>query len=128
MEKSIKRISVMPYVKGVLLATSISIVGVLVLAFVYRLTGMSDNAIRAVNQIIKVVSIFFGVIACLKDNKKLGFAKGSLIGFFYTIVTYFVFSLLSSSLTFNMSFVFDLIFGSAIGSICGVLAVNLGKK
>ncbi len=128
MEKVAVKNNIMPYIKGVAVGTGLSVVGVLALAFIYRLTGISDGMIRIINQLLKVASVFFGTLVCVREDRKKGLMKGSIVGICYTLATYIVFSLLSSSMAFNLSFVFDLLFGGVMGAICGVLAINMYKK
>lgn len=128
MEKTLNKNKAIDYIKGVSCAVLISIVGVLVLAFIYRLTGIGDFVIKIINQVIKVVSIFVGTMVCTKNDKTKGLLKGGIVGFFYTLVTYLVFSLLSSTFSIQINFVYDLLFGIIMGSICGVMCVNSQKK
>ncbi len=114
--------------KGTLLALSVAMVMILLFAFVLRFTSVSDKLIAPVNQVIKGVSIFFGVIAGLKKHKTKGLVNGLLIGLGFTVVAFLVFSLLDGAFVFDRTFFNDLIFGSVIGAICGIICVNLKKN
>lgn len=114
--------------KGTLIALSISLVLVLVFAFLLKFTNISDNAIAPVNQVIKGVSIFLGVFIGLRKCKELGLVSGLLIGFIYTLVAFLVFSILSGSFTFDLSLLTDAVFGAVIGAICGIISVNIKKS
>ena len=127
MDKAVKDNRGLPYIKGIGYGVAISIAGVLLLALVYRMTAMSDITIKIINQIIKVLSIFVGVMVCMKGDRSKGLIKGGVVGLCYTLVTYIVFSLLSSSFSFGLNFIFDMIFGVIMGCICGVIGVN-GKN
>ena len=48
-------------IKGVVAGLATALVGILIFAFVLRFTSISDKIITPVNQVIKGVSIFFGV-------------------------------------------------------------------
>lgn len=126
--KSEKNTSLFCIVKGVLIGLCVALVGILLFAFILRFTSVSDKIIAPVNQVIKGVSIFLGVFVGLKKIKKNGLLFGFLIGLFFTIVAFLVFSLLDGAFNFDRTFVNDLIFGSVIGAICGIICVNLKKN
>lgn len=115
-------------VKGVSIGLCVSLVGILLFAFVLRWTAISDKVISPVNQVIKGVSIFFGVFFGLKKHKKNGLLSGLLIGFLYTISAFLVFSLLDGAFCFDKTLLSDIIFGTIIGAICGIISVNLKKN
>ncbi len=114
--------------KGTMIALCISLVLVLVFAFLLKFTNIPDSAISPVNQVIKGVSIFLGVFIGLKKCKELGLVSGLLIGFIYTLLAFLVFSILSGSFTFNITLLTDIVFGAIIGAICGIISVNIKKS
>lgn len=114
--------------KGVLVGLCVALVGILLFAFVLRFTNISDKIISPVNQVIKGVSIFFGVFIGMKKHKSNGLMSGFLIGLLFTVVAFLVFSLLDGAFVFDRTFLNDIIFGSIIGSICGIICVNLKKN
>ncbi len=118
----------MAIAKGVVVGLCVSLVGILLFAFILRFTSISDKVIAPVNEVIKGVSIFFGVFIGLKKYKKMGFLNGILIGFLFTVVAFLVFSLLDGAFCFDRTFVNDMLFGSIIGAICGIICVNLKKS
>lgn len=122
-----KKGNVKPIIKGVLVALAISLVAILLFAFLLRWTNISDSLIAPVNQVIKGVSIFLGVFFGLKKVKRNGIINGLIIGFLYTIVAFLVFSLLDGAFCFDKSLLNDILFGTIIGAICGIICVNLKK-
>jgi len=114
--------------KGVFVGLCVSFVGILLFAFILRFSSVSDKVIAPVNEVIKGVSIFLGVFIGLKKHKKMGLLNGILIGFLFTIVAFLVFSLLDGTFCFDRTLVNDIIFGSIIGAICGIICVNLKKS
>ena len=116
-----------PVLKGVLIALCISLVAILLFAFLLRFTNISENLISPVNQVIKGISIFLGVLFGMKKVKENGILNGLLIGFLFTIVAFLVFSLLDGQFVFDKTLLNDIIFGSIIGAICGIICVNLKK-
>ncbi len=113
--------------KGSLSAVSISLVSILIFALIIHFTGLSESFIMPINQVIKIVSIFVGTLLALKTNREQGFIKGILIGLFYTVIAYVLFSILSSSISIGVTSLNDLALSSLIGGISGVIVVNLKK-
>ncbi len=114
--------------KGSLIALCISLILVLVFAFLLKFTNIPDSIIYPINQVIKGVSIFLGVFISLKKTKELGLVNGLLIGFIYTFIAFLVFSILSRNFSFDITLLTDIVFGAIIGAICGIICVNIKKS
>lgn len=119
---------VLSITKGVFVGLAVALVGILLFAFVLRFSSVSDKIITPVNQVIKGISIFFGVLFGLGKQKRGGLVKGLLIGFSFVVVAFLVFSILDGAFVFDKTLFTDLLFGSIIGSICGIICVNLKKS
>lgn len=113
-------------VKAIFLTVIISLIGVLIFAFVVKFADVSDIAIKIVNQFIKVVAVFCGCYFSLSGNK--GLIKGVVAGLISCALLYLIFSLLSGTELLNLKTLIDLLFVSAVGGISGVIAVNLRAK
>ena len=114
--------------KGTLIALCMSLVLVLIFAFLLKFTNIPDTAITPINQVIKGVSIFLGVFIGMKKTKELGLVCGLLIGLCYTLLAFLVFSILSGGFVVDITLLTDLIFGAVIGAICGIICVNIKKS
>lgn len=114
--------------KGALFALSFSLIAILIFAFLLRFIAIPDSAIKPVNQVIKILSVFFGVFMGLKKSKEMGLISGLVIGLLYTIIAFVAFSILDGGFSFSISLINDLLFGSITGAICGIIAVNFRKK
>ena len=111
--------------KGVLCATAVSLVGVLLFALVIKLFSLPSSVIFPVNQVIKAAALLFGCFFGV--GREQGLFKGSLIGFFSMLVTYFLFLFIGGVQNFSPLFLLELLFGAVIGSLGGILAVNIRK-
>ena len=80
--------------KGALISLLISIIGILVFALFLKFVDISDGWIMPINQIIKVISIFFGVKVMLKNYSGAGLIKGLVLGVLYNFLAFIVFSIL----------------------------------
>lgn len=115
-------------IKGSLIALCISLVGILIFAFILKFASISDKSIRPINQIIKGVSVLVGVFVAMRKVDKMGLVGGLLIGLVYTILAFVVFSLLDGNFEFNLTLLNDLLFGGIMGAICGIIAVNVKRR
>lgn len=116
-------------IKGALCALSVSLVLILIFAFLLRFIAIDDEAISPVVQVIKGISILTGVLIALKSVSEMGFINGIIIGLTYTIVAFVCFSMLDGfNFEFSKTLLNDIIFGSIIGGISGIIAVNMKKK
>lgn len=115
-------------IKGSLIALCISLVGILIFAFILKFASISDKAIRPINQIIKGVSVLIGVFVAMRKVDKMGLIGGLLIGLVYTMLAFVVFSILDGNFEFNLTLLNDLLFGGIMGAICGIIAVNVKRR
>lgn len=110
-------------IKAVCVALSAALIGILIFAFVIKIATLPTQAVKAVNQFIKVIAIFCGCFFCLKEDK--GLIKGAITGTAFTCVIYLLFLLIDGS-AFNLPFFWaDLAFGLVVGAISGVVSVNV---
>lgn len=113
--------------KGSLISVCVSLVAILLFAFIIKLTGMSKGLIKVINQIIKIVSIFLGTFFILRKTGQKGLVTGIIVGLLYTTIAFVVFSILNGKFAFDITLLIDIIFGVAMGAICGAICVNLKK-
>ena len=114
--------------KGCLFALCFSLIAILIFAFVLRFIEMGDMAIKIVNQIIKTLSILFGVFICLKSEKDAGLIKDLFVAVIYTIVSFLVFSILSGAFSFGTNLIFDVLFSIVIGFVSSMLVISISRK
>lgn len=113
--------------KGSMLSVCVSLVLILIFAFIIKLTSMSDTLIKPINQIIKVVSIFFGTLFIVKKVNQKGLITGAIVGLLYSILAFVVFSILNGGFSFDITLLIDILFGAISGAICGIICVNMKK-
>ena len=119
---------VLDVIKTVVVAVLISMVSALVFALIVKATDVGDTAISYVNQGIKVVSMLVACLLGFKRGSSGGWLKGLISGLLYVVTSFLVFSLISGSVSFeNLSWV-DFLTGAAVGTICGVISVNVKKS
>lgn len=120
---------VLKLIKGALYALCVSLGLILIFAFLLRFIAIDEEAISPIVQVIKGISIITGVLIALKSVGEMGFLNGILIGLSYTIIAFICFSMLDGfNFEFSKVLLNDVIFGSIIGGISGIIAVNMKKK
>lgn len=111
-------------VKGSLIAVSVSLFLILIFAFLIKIFNIPDYLIKPINQVIKIISVFIGVLFALKKFPQKGLVSGMLIGVIYTILAFLIFSFLSGKFTFSFTILIDVLCALVIGGLCGVFFVN----
>lgn len=117
---------ILQILKGVIISTTISLMLILLFAVFIRFININEKLILPINQIIKILSLFIGCLFALRKSNK-GFIKGLLIGVFYALFSYLIFSFLSGVMNFSLTSITDILFCGIIGGICGVFVVNVIK-
>ena len=112
-------------IRGTFTAIITTLIGILIFAGIVKIACLNTNVIKAVNQFIKVLSVFLGCFFSLKD--KGGLIKGAIIGLVCAVVTYLLFSLIGAEISFGTTFLVDLLFQTVIGAIFGIITVNVRK-
>ena len=107
--------------KGVLISICVSLVGIFAFALVLKFVNIGDLAIKIVNQVIKILSVFFGVKVALKKDKSRALIKGLVVGVLYTVLSYFIFSLLVATFSFGLNLIYDILFLGIAGVLSGVI-------
>ena len=113
------------FFKGLLIGVSVCLAAILIFAFVLKFAEISEGWIKFINQVIKLFGITAACLVGVKGEK--GFLKGAAIGLAVVAVTYLLFGLISGSLTFGVSTLFEAGYGLICGSLAGILAANLKK-
>jgi len=113
--------------KGTLVAVSFTLILILIFALLIRFFNISDSWIFPVNQVIKVISLFAGVIASIKMSYEKGFIKGILLGISYYLLSYIIFSILQGTISFEMSNIYDFILTTMMSGLIGIIVVNIKK-
>lgn len=112
--------------KGAFISLVLILAGILIFAFIVKICNLDSNVIKAVNQFIKAIAIFFGCM--LSVVGKHGFVKGLFVGLAAIVFTYLVFHLFGGGSSFGIKTVVDALFTSVIGAVSGIVAVNVKEK
>ena len=108
--------------KSVILSVLITLLSVIVFAFIVKRAGLTTTVIKSVNQFIKTVSVFVGCFFVIKG--RLGVVKGAVSGALYALIIALLFFLFSKTSYPTFSLAIEVAFCLIIGAISGVVAVN----
>lgn len=107
--------------KGLLLAVAATAALVAVFALVISLLELSDGVIRAVNQAIKLLSVYIGARAATPSGGTRTLLKGAAVGALYMAVGVLVYSLLTPQPLGMAGYLADVMLGAAFGALIGLV-------
>ena len=113
--------------KGIFISLLISLTCILIFALVIKFVGVPQNLIQPINQIIKFVSILFGVKSMYRHSTSKNIFTALLLGGIYTLLALLIFSILNKNFTFEMTMLTDMLFGAVAGFISGVIVKVISK-
>lgn len=116
-----------PIWKAVAASTILTIALVLIFALVLKLGAVGEGSIPMVNQVIKVCGILLAAFfATRKDGRKT--LRAVIAGVLYIMFGIAVFSLLDGQFIFAPSMLWDVLMGTLIGLLAGMLFSRASSK
>ena len=114
--------------KCCLLGIVITLLGIVILAFVLKFVDLSSVAINYINDIIKGLSIFIMMLCIKKRNSEKLLIKSVFAGIIYAVLCFLIFSILNGSFILDMAFVYDLLFSIAVAVLVTIIINVLKRK
>ncbi|MBQ8522948.1 MAG: TIGR04086 family membrane protein [Clostridia bacterium] len=130
MKEKLKKINlseITPILKVSLIGVVVSILLVLLFAFVLKFVDLSSGTISLIDQIIKVLSILVAIVVLNKQDGNGLLVKSLITGAIYSVITFIVFSILNGGINFSVAILTDIIFSALVGGVCAIL-LNIIKK
>lgn len=115
-------------IKSALLGVVVSVILVLVLAFVLKFVELSDSVITIFDEIIKIISMFIAVINMVKKSPYKILFKSALLGAVYILLTFILFSALRGSYIFSLGLLIDVVLGAVVGIIIAIILNVFSKE
>ena len=112
---------------SLVVAILFSLVLVLFSAMLFKVFGFEAKLVTVFNVVIKILSILVSIIVCFKTPVD-GWIRGIVFGLLFIFLSHVLYGIISSNLTFGVSFFLDLGLGAVSGLVGGVLSVNLKKR
>ncbi len=113
--------------KGTLISMVFTVAVILLFALIIKETGLSDNVIAPVNQIVKIAGIVGAAFFAIKGVLEKQWLLGGLSGMLFIVLSYFIFSLIEGMFG-NVALLFsDMLMGLLIGMVFAIIIANFGK-
>lgn len=119
---------ILQMIKSSVIGVVVSILLVLLLAFVLKFIEIPDRVITIIDEVIKIVSIFVAVISLVKKSPYKILFKGFLVGALYSVLTFVVFSALGGSYVVSIATIIDVVLGGVVGAIVAILLNVFSKE
>ena len=114
---------VFDFLKGLIVASLLSLGLIVLFAFCLKWFSLSDNVILPITLLIKMISVVIGSLIAVKGDSK-GLLKGVLFGLIYILFAFVIFSFLAGTFNIGLSFLLDIVAASLLGGIVGIIKVN----
>lgn len=131
MKEKLKKINigtVVNVLKASLIGVIVSILLVLLFAFVLKFVELGSSIISIIDQIIKILSIIVAVISLNKSIDANLLLKSLFVGAVYSILTFLVFSILNGGVMFGVGIFSDILFSALVGGASAILINTIKKK
>ena len=107
--------------RGVIIGACVTIVGVAGFALLLNWWDASDNAITAVNQVVKFVSILAGVTSAMQGGERGSVLRAACVGVLYMALGIVCYALLMGQSPRLTAYLADLGMGLAAGGLFGMI-------
>ena len=114
--------------KGLLIAVALTLIGIVCFALLMQAVKLSDTAVSAFNQVLKLAAILLGVGVCVGRGGVHGASRGALLGLLYMALGVGLYALLSDQALAWMAYAADIGMGIAAGGLGGMVFSNLPIK
>ncbi len=111
--------------RGLGVAVLATLAGMALLAGAVMIGDVSDDALLALNQALKILSILLGALAAVGLGGRRGLALGALVGLLYMVLGYGLYCLLDGKLAPPALLASEFALGTLAGALSGALAANL---
>lgn len=115
----------MAVLKGLIAAVGVTLPGMVIIALLVVYASLTDGALTALNQILKLTAIFFGAYRAVGRGGTRGLALGGAVGLIYIALGYGVCELWDDALLTGGMLALEFLAGLAIGGVSGALTANL---
>src|SRR5699024_3882620 len=113
------------WLKGLILSYAISFTLIIIVSLLLHFTSLRENKLSMLNNIIMIISISIASIYLSIKIKERGWLNGFLLVFSYYVVIILINFIADMSISINLIVGNKLISVSLMGSIGGMIGVNL---
>lgn len=112
-------------IKGVLYALVIAIILSLILAMIMSKVDFSEPVLNVIYVVISCVSLVIGAIISVKSYGSKGWILGFTVGIIYYIALYLIGIILGGDPHFGMYEFYRLLMSIGVGTLAGMIGINL---
>lgn len=114
--------------RGLLAAVAATLAGMLLLAAAVIYLDVTDGALAALNQLIKLFSVVLGARLAVGVGGERGFVTGAAVGLLYMALGYVVYWRLGGALFSAAAMLLEMLVGLAVGAAAGAVCANLRPR
>ncbi len=114
--------------KGTLISMVFTVAVILLFALIIKETGLADNVIAPVNQIVKILGIVGASYFAIKGMTEKQWLTGGLAGLLFISLSYLVFSLIEGMFGSVALLFSDMLMGLLVGMVFAIILANFGKS
>ena len=114
--------------KGLAAAIGITLAGMLLIAAAVIFTDISDNFIRALDQILKICAVSPGTLIAVGRGGERGLLTGAALGAAYAVAGYIIYMLLGGYGFDIVALMGEMTVCIAAGALSGVICANMAPK
>lgn len=111
--------------RGLAAAIGVTLIGMLILAALVVWAALSDTALGALNQTLKLIAIASGVLCAVRPGGERGLVKGACVGLIYIALGYGICAIFNDLLVTPSMLALELLMGLGVGALCGTITANL---
>ena len=114
--------------KASVFAVLLTVVLFLLAALVLLISGVDDEVVPLIVQVVRIVSIGCAGIICGRNAPKMGWLAGIIAGIVYVILTVLIGLLFFDNFSFDKILLMDVVTGGIAGFISGIIGINTKKR
>lgn len=108
-------------VKAALIASVLTILLIVIYAFILHQGWLSENTVSMANSLIKVIGAVIASLLVVRRCERLAWLYGALAGVVYVLLAFVVFSLLTDTFTLSLALLSDLGVGFLAGMVTAMV-------
>ena len=114
--------------RGLLAAVAATLAGMLLLAAAVIYLEVTDGALAALNQLLKLFSVVLGARLAVGVGGERGFVTGAAVGLLYMALGYVLYWRLGGALFSAAAMLLEMLAGFAVGAAAGAVCANLRPR
>lgn len=119
---------VISLLEGLFVAVIATIIGMLIMAAIVIFIGMSDGAIRAANQVLKIFAAALGTFVAVGRGGERGLVTGACLGAVYAVAGYVLYICLGGAAFDAVELMGEMTICAAAGAVMGVVCANMKRR